>query len=147
MNGIMMLLGPFRFSLSTSAYESLTRDSKWSWQSIDRIGAMPMLQYTGPENDTISLSGKIMPGFFGGIEQVPRMRVLADQGKPLFLVDGRGLVHGNWVIESVSETGRFHYKDGVPRLIEFSMTLKKYSDGKGIVGVATKISKVISLFG
>jgi len=147
MIGTMIALGPFRFSLSSAAYDELSRSSKWDWKPVDRVGVMPALQYTGPQNDTITLSGRIIPGFTGGVEQLARMRALADIGKPLTLIDGTGRVHGVWVIESVEDTGTRHFKDGYPRMVTFNIGLKKYSDGLGILGLVTKASKILSLFG
>jgi phage protein U len=147
MLGILIALGPFRFALSTTAYDELSRSSKWDWKPVDRVGSMPALQFTGPQNDTITINGRIIPGFTGGVEQIARMRALADLGKPMPLIDGTGRLHGLWVIESVEETGSRHFKDGYPRMVTFDIGLKKYSDGAGIIGLATKVSKLISLFG
>lgn len=147
MLGILILLGPFKFSLSGAAYDELTRASKWDWKPIDRVGAMPALQFTGPQNDTITLNGRLFPPHTGGSEQLARMRALGDLGLPLPLVDGTGRVHGLWVIESVEDTGTKHFKDGYPRASTFTVGLKKYGDGSGLFGVATKASKVLSLFG
>jgi len=147
MIGTMIALGPFRFSLSGAAYDELSRSSKWDWKPVDRVGAMPALQYTGPQNDTITLSGRIIPGFTGGVEQLARMRALADLGWPLPLIDGTGRFHGLWVVESVEDTGSKHFKDGYPRMITFNVGLKKYGDGFGIIGQLAKASKILSLFG
>jgi phage protein U len=147
MTGTLIILGPFRFSVSSTSYDEMSRSSQWDWKQVDRVGVMPALQYTGPQNDTISLNGRLVPGFGGGIEQLARMRLIADMGKPLPLIDGTGRVHGLWVIESIEDTGSNHFKDGYPRLVRFSLTLKKYSDGSGLFGLASKASKLLSLFG
>jgi phage protein U len=147
MLGILIALGPFRFSLSGAAYDDLSRSSKWDWPAVDRVGSMPALQFTGPQNDSITLNGRIIPGHTGGIEQLARMRALADLGLPMPLIDGTGRVHGLWVIESVDDTGTRHFKDGYPRMVTFAVGLKKYSDGSGLFGFITKASKIISLFG
>ena len=147
MKGTLIILGPFRFSLGGAAYDSLSRKSGWDWKEVDRVGVMPALQYTGPRNDTIALEGRLIPGFTGGIEQLARMRLVADLGTPMPMVDGTGRVHGLWVIESVEDTGTKHFKDGYPRMVTFNVGLKKYGDGAGVLGVLTKASKLISLFG
>ena len=145
MFGILMLLGPFRFSLSTACYDELSRSSQWDWPEVPRVGAMPALQFTGPRNETMTMTGRIIPGFTGGVEQLAQMRLLAGFGRPWFLVDGMGRVHGNWVIESVSDSGTAHFKDGMPRIVQFEIALKKYDDGKGIFGLITKGSNILSL--
>lgn len=146
MFGTLIILGPFRFSLATACPDEITRSSAWDWKELDRIGETPQLQYTGPRAETITLRGRIIPGFTGGVEQLAQMRALAGLGKPLFMVDGIGRVHGNWVIESLTDTGTRHFKDGMPRMATFDLALKKYDDGAGILGTVTKASNLLSLF-
>ncbi len=147
MLGTLIILGPFRFALDSTAYDSLARKSSWDWKEVDRVGSMPALQYTGPRNDSITIEGRIIPGFTGGVEQMARMRMMGDLALPLPLIDGTGRIHGLWVIESVEDTGTKHFKDGYPRMVTFNIGLKKYGDGAGLFGIATKASKVLSLFG
>lgn len=145
MFGTLLLLGPFRFSLATAAYDELSRSSGYDWKEIERVGAGPALQYTGPKAETVTLRGRIIPGFTGGVEQVAQMRALAGLGQPLFMVDGMGRVHGNWVIESVADTGTAHFRDGYPRMVTFDLALKKYDDGTGVFGMVSKASNLLSL--
>jgi phage protein U len=147
MIGILMAFGPLRFSLTTAAYDQLTRTSRYDWKRIDRVGAMPALQFTGPQNDGITISGSLIPGFTGGAEHIEKMRAIAGTGLPMPLISGTGRVLGLWVIESVEETGTRHFKDGYPRVITFSLTLTKYSDGPGVFGLITKATQLLSLFG
>jgi phage protein U len=147
MFGTLIMLGPFRFSLDSAAYDELTTTTSYEWAEQPRIGEAPSLQFTGPAAEQKTLRGRIIPGFTGGVEQLARMRVMAEQGRPLFMVDGVGRVHGNWVITSIADTGTRHFKDGYPRMVTFDLALKKYDDGTGLFGVAGKLSKLISLFG
>lgn len=147
MKNTLLLLGPFRFAVGSAAYDQLTRSTSWDWKAVDRVGAMSALQYTGKPNDTISLDGRLTPPLTGGIEQLARMRVMADFARPLPLIDGTGRVHGMWVIESLDDTGTNHFRDGYPKLTTFSITLKKHSDGMGLIGGLTKLSRIVSLFG
>ena len=146
MFGTLLILGPFRFSLATAAFDELSRASGWEWAEQSVVGSAPVLQYTGPKAETITLRGRIIPGFTGGPEQVAQMRALAGLGRPLFLVDGMGRVHGNWVIENIADTGSRHFKDGMPRMLTFDVALKKYDTGTGIFGTITKASNLLSLF-
>ena len=145
MLGTLLILGPFRFSLATAAYDEFSRSSGYDWKEIERVGAAPALQFTGPKSEAINIRGRIIPGFTGGVEQVAQMRALAGLGRPLFLVDGMGRVHGNWVIEAVNDTGTPHFSDGMPRIVTFDLTLKKYDDGTGLFGLVTKASNLLSL--
>lgn len=146
MFGIQMLLGPFRFSCATAPYDETSRVSSWDWKEQELIGQAPVLQYTGPRAETLTLRGRIIPGTTGGVEQLAQMRALAGFGKPMILIDGMGRVYGNWVIEGIADTGTRHHKDGYPRLVIFDINLKKYDDGTGLVGMITKASNLVSLF-
>lgn len=62
---VMMALGTYRFSLGTAAYQGLTRAAAWRWPAQERLGAHPVLQYTGPGEQTIRLDGTIHPHYKG----------------------------------------------------------------------------------
>jgi len=65
--GVMMLLGNFRFSVSTTAYQTFAHSSAYRWQAQERYGQQPAMQYTGPGEESITPSGDIYPSFAGGI--------------------------------------------------------------------------------
>jgi len=129
---VMLALGDYRFSVDTAAYQSLQQSQTWGWVEQARVGGQPLLQLTGKALRSITMTGTIYPEYKGGFTQVSLMRKEADKGKPLTLlsmsetVDGSGLIVGDFVIMSISETHRVFRKDGSPRAIEFSIELKQY---------------------
>lgn len=128
MIGVMMMLGQFKFSLSTAAYQAFSRSSNFRWQACERFGQMPAFQYTGLGSDEITLSGDIYPSFAGDGKQIDWMRYYAGQGKPLMMVDGRGYVWGKWVILSIDEDREIFFSDGVARKQSFNMKISRYVD-------------------
>jgi len=127
---VMMALGPFRFGLDTAAYQTLTRSSEYRWESQERIGRHPAMQFIGEGHTTITLDGIILPLFRGGLSQIDRMRTMAEQGTPHFFVSDRGKVFGRFVILTVEETQTIFLPNGSPRKIEFALQLKSYgADG------------------
>ena len=44
---IMMMLGFYRFSLNTSAYQQFRRSISYRWQSQERLNNNPAMQYLG----------------------------------------------------------------------------------------------------
>ncbi|MBL0492682.1 phage tail protein [Aeromonas veronii] len=124
---VMMQLGAFQFSISTAAYQELTRRSEYRWASQDRFGKQPNLQYTGPASEAISLVGVIYPDYKGG-GQLDKMRQLAGGGQPLNLVGGAGQMMGRWVIESLEEKQGTFAAAGAPRKQEFTIALKRFPD-------------------
>lgn len=123
---VMMALGGFRFGVNRANYQNFTRAAQWRWQAQDRVGRRPALQFLGPGSDEITLEGVIYPHFKGGLRQVELMRLVADQGQPLIMVDGLGWVWDRWVIASVEERKALFMADGAPRRIGFSIGLLAY---------------------
>jgi phage protein U len=88
------------------------------------------MQFVGPGTDTITLEGTIYPHFKGGVSQVDSMRSQASTGEPLMLISGNGKAFGRWCITSISDTQTTFIKNGAPRKVTFSLTLKKYGEDK-----------------
>jgi phage protein U len=132
MSDVMMKLGAFTFRVDTAAYQQLTRATEYRWPGQERIGQANALQYTGPGADTITLTGVVYPQFRGGLSQIEDMRTEAAKGQPLLLVDGRGRIHGRWVIERVEETQDAFFIAGAPKRQRFTLQLRKYDDGAAV---------------
>lgn len=127
MTDVMMTLGPHVFAINTTAYDTFRRQSAWRWPKQDRIDKRPLRQFIGPDSQTITLSGFILPHFNkGGIDALDRLREAGDHGRPLLLVDGRGFVHGDWVVASLEETRSEFMANGQAKRIDFTVTLNDY---------------------
>jgi len=124
----MMALGTFVFSLPTLAYQQLQRSTSWRHASTERVGARAAHQFVGPGEETVELSGLIAPELTGTPASLDILRDLADEGRPLALVDGMGRVHGAFVITSLNETHTLFLQDGTPRRIEFQLSLRRVDD-------------------
>ncbi len=130
MTNVMMGLGSYRFSLSTAAYQELKRTNPYRWSAQNRIGQRPALQYIGPGQETIELSGDIYPLYKGGIGQLDKMRVVAGTGQPQILVDGLGNIWGKWCIEEIQETQTTFLPGGIPKKQSFTLRLSHYGEDK-----------------
>ncbi len=124
----MLALGPYRFAVSTAAYESLRRTSEYRWPAQERLGRAPARQFVGPGADSVTLSGVIYPHYAGGLSQIGKLRELAGRGVPLSLVDGRGMVWGRWCIERIEEGRTVFFANGDPQRVEFTMQLSAYGE-------------------
>lgn len=127
MNEIMMQLGSFQFGIQTAAYETLRRSTEYQWAEQKRFGKLDALQYVGPGQDKITLSGTVYPEFNGGTKQLEDMRAMAAQGRPLLMVSGLGDLMGRWVILAVGDTGSIFAQAGVARKQEFELELRLFS--------------------
>ncbi|MEG8233707.1 phage tail protein [Pseudomonas orientalis] len=135
---MMLSLGMFVFSLSTLAYQELQRQTNWRHASNSRVGTSPALQFVGRGEDTITLPGIILPELAGSVLSLDALRLMANTGKAWPMVEGSGRIYGLWVIESLSETKTVFFRDGTPRRIEFTLTLKRTDDDRiDLLGAAT----------
>lgn len=127
---MLATLGAFVFQLKTAPFDKLARSTNWRWAANNRVGRRPAYQHVGPGEDSITLSGALMPELTGGRANLDTLRWMADEGKAWPLIDGEGHIYGLWLIESLSETRSEMFKDGAARKIEFSLGLKKADDSK-----------------
>ena len=127
---MMMAMGLYIFSLKTAAYQQLQRQTAWRHPSNSRIGALPARQYLGKGDDTITLSGLIMPELTGERVSLDALRLMGDTGKAWPLVEGTGRIYGLWIIESLFETNTLYFQDGAPRRIDFTLTLQRVDDSQ-----------------
>ncbi|MEX5559126.1 phage tail protein [Pseudomonas rhodesiae] len=135
---MMLSLGMFVFNLSTLAYQELQRQTNWRHASNSRVGISPALQFVGRGEDTITLPGIILPELAGSVLSLDALRLMANTGKAWPMVEGTGRIYGLWVIESLSETKTVFFRDGTPRRIEFTVTLKRTDDDRiDLLGAAT----------
>ena len=130
MSEVMMKLGKYKFSLPTAAYQNLRRVNEWRWSSQARLGATPAQQYLGPGEETIDLDGGIYPHWQGGLGQIDAMKAEANKGEPLHLVDGLGFIWGKYCIKRISESQSAFLANGLPRKIEFEMSLVAYGEDR-----------------
>jgi hypothetical protein len=94
------------------------------------VGALPARQFVGKGDDTITVSGLIVPEISGQQLSLDALRLMGDSGKAWPLVEGTGRIYGLWVIENVQQTSTLFFKDGAPRRIEFSITLQRVDDSQ-----------------
>lgn len=122
---MMMALGMFVFELRTVPFQELERMSEWRHAANSRLGQRPRRQFLGAGDDSITLSGELRPEITGGSLSLDALRVMADTGKAWVLVAGTGRIYGLFIIESVKESNSDFLRDGTPRKINFSLSLKR----------------------
>jgi hypothetical protein len=124
----MLAIGQFAFGMNTLAYQTLARQTTWRHPTNSRVGARPRSQYVGPDADTITLSGLLVPEFAGNAMSLDELRTMGDSGSSWPLVSGTGAVLGQFVLLNVQETQTLFLPEGVPRRIEFSLELRRTDD-------------------
>jgi len=121
----MLCLGLFVFSLDTLSYQELQRRTAWKHPTQSLVGARDASQFLGVGEDTITLSGSMVPEFAGDVASLDELRRMGNTGNAWVLVEGTGTVYGAYVITDLQETKSMFYVDGTPRKIEFTLSLRR----------------------
>ncbi|MDF7786470.1 phage tail protein [Pantoea stewartii] len=128
---MMMTLGLFVFMLETVPYQELQLQRSWRFPSNSRVGFRPALQFAGPDTDTLTLSGVLLPELTGGRLSLYALEQIAELGRAWPLIEGSGTIYGMYVIESLSQTKAEFFSNGACRRIEFTLTLKRADESLG----------------
>lgn len=125
---MLMSLGQFVFQINTAPFDSFKRQNAWRWPSNSRTTSTNAHQYTGKDEESIELSGTLMPEISGGVSNLQQLRDMADQGDPHLLISGTGHIYGYYIIVNLSEERSYFLADGTAQRIDFSLQLKRYDD-------------------
>ncbi|MGN4063847.1 phage tail protein [Burkholderia gladioli] len=137
---MMMALGLFVFSLSTLPYQELKRRRGWRFASNNRVGKKPARQYVGEDDETISLSGVLLPELTGGDMSLAVIEAMAGQHTAWPLIEGTGHIYGMFTIDNIDTTRTLFFDDGTARRIEFTIALTR-NDDLDMLGIVTDAIK------
>ena len=121
----MMCYGLFVFSLKTLPFQQMDENKEWRYPINPRVNERSALQFTGYDNETISLSGVLYPEVTGGRLSLALLERMSDLGTAWPLIEGSGIILGFFVMTNLKKTKTEFFKDGVPRKIEFTISLTK----------------------
>ncbi|MBS9308391.1 phage tail protein [Escherichia coli] len=127
---MMMVLGLYVFMLRTVPYQELQYQRSWRHAANSRVNRRPSTQFLGPDNDSLTLSGVLLPEVTGGRLSLLALELMAEQGKAWPLIEGSGTIYGMFVIESLSQTNTEFFAGGMPRRIELTITLKRVDESQ-----------------
>ncbi|WP_395463388.1 phage tail protein [Wolbachia endosymbiont of Cantharis cryptica] len=115
----MLSLGPYKFAPISLKYSKENR-----WSVIESIGKTPSLQNIGQGAENIDLEGVIYLHNSGNLSQLNSVK---EAEKPHTLVDSMGNVLGQFVITRFEEKQTSFFPCGLPKKVEFNLSLKRYS--------------------
>ncbi|WP_353571122.1 phage tail protein [Candidatus Albibeggiatoa sp. nov. BB20] len=123
---VQVIWGGYPFGTSTTALAKLDHSTSYRHPSQGRIGRPVALQFVGKGDDSITLTGDYYPAISGRANLMEIVRLIANQGKPHYLIDGMGMIYGKYVCTSVKDGKESLMDDGRPQKISFTVQLKKY---------------------
>ncbi|MBI0060312.1 hypothetical protein B6D17_04130 [Gilliamella apis] len=122
---MMMCYGFFVFCLKTLPYKNMRINKSWNWASNNRVNKRSALQFTGPNNETISLSGSVYSEITHGRVSLEVLERMAYLSIPMPLIEGDGVPLGFFVLNSVEKTYTELNRHGSPLKIDFTINLTK----------------------
>ncbi|MEJ7933642.1 phage tail protein [Sphingobium sp. AN558] len=125
---MLMALGMFIFDVSTLAHDEMQRKAQWTHARSARVGARDATQFVGPGEETVGLSGTVYSEITDGAVSIDVLRAMASTGEAFPLLDGTGIVFGNFVIEAIDERHAYVMADGRARRIDFGIDLLRVDD-------------------
>ncbi len=134
----MMAYGLFIFQMETLPYQDFKQRYGWRWASNSRVGPRLAYQYIGKDEESITLSGVLLPELTGGDLSLALLRLMGDQAKAWPLLEGTGAMYGFFIMESMEVTRSEFFSDGKARRLEFTITLKRIDNSlMELLGIAT----------
>lgn len=125
---MMMVLGLYVFMLRTVPFQELQYQRSWRHSTNNRNNHRATTQYLGLDNETITPLGFLLSEITGGRLSLLALEQIAELGKSWPFIEGCGTIYGLFVIESLSQTKTEFFESGMPRRIEFILTLKRVGE-------------------
>lgn len=127
----LLQLGSHQFEVLPLTYQRLQQQVEFRWPALERLGREPALQYLGPGEKRITISGLLFPEAIGGWDKFRAFERTASAGEPMMMVLGTGHVFGRVVITSIGETHEHIGYAGLPRKLEFDIEVARYGGDYG----------------
>ncbi|MCI1680022.1 MAG: phage tail protein [Ewingella americana] len=125
---MLMTLGLMVFERQTLPFQTQKQTTNYRWAKNSRVGLRPSMQFIGLGDETITLTGNLMPSRTGGMLSLLALRTMADGGYAWPLIGGNGWIYGMYVVTDVTNTNTELTSDGTPRKINFEITLKRIDE-------------------
>lgn len=124
-NRELLSLGMFVFGMDTMAYNELERRMDWRHAKSERFGARDAAQYVGPGEDTVTLSGQLVPEIAGNYASIDRLVEMAGSADSWPLIDGKGAIWGEYRILAIDQRQRNIMAGGFARATDFAVDLER----------------------
>lgn len=122
----LLTLGMFIFGMDTLAYSEFDRRIDWRHASSERHGQRNAYQYIGAGQDVITLGGLLVPEIQGSYGDLARLIEMADTGDHWPLVNGNGIVLGEYFIVNIEQSHKIILAGGIPRMVDFIIDLERH---------------------
>lgn len=142
---MLYLLGAVTIDTKPFSIDTMERESGVSVASKPVIGGRERKEFTGEGEDTITLSGQILPMRIGGLSELETLHEMRRKGQRFPLMRGDGFRFGWYYIAEIAESHSELARNGVGHVVSHRIVLNQTEeeggDGQQI------ISSLLGLFG
>lgn len=126
-----------RPGVASPGFNTLERDTNFSWTSQPRLSAEPAMQFTGPGQDLIQIEGRLFPRLFGGLKTLDALREVGNAGLRVmfaryYILDNPqqyvGEMVGKYVLTRLRRRDMKIGGDGIPIHLDFSLEMSRYGN-------------------
>lgn len=122
---MLFQLGGLQFSTTGLGPHEVTHDAAADYAEKDVIGVLKPAEFVGEGDDEVQLTCCLPSPEFGGLNEIAILDQMRAGGQPQILVRGDGYSLGWRRITKMREKHRKLDQDGIGKVIEFDLTLKK----------------------
>ena len=151
---MLMKLGPVKFEIYPVSIHGYDHSHETPFAEKAIVGGPVALEWVGEGSETWTLSAKLYPAKFGGLDALTTLYQARLSGRPQYLVRGDGKAMGWVVVTRVTEKSTYLDAGGVGQVIEVDIGVTrsgKPSDGSffsvmggAAAGVTGFISSAVS---
>lgn len=131
--------GLFVFDTTTLLPDDINRHRDWRHPTAERFGAIDSSQFTGPGEEQIRFTGRLIPELAGSFSSIDTLAAMADAGEAHPLIRGDGKIFGNYVITALDEQMGAIIQGGLPRVVGFSIEMRRVPDTTDALGSDTLV--------
>jgi phage protein U len=141
---MLYMIGSVQIDTYPFSIDSLSRKTAADIALKPLLNGRKSVEFMGPGDDVLTLSGKILPVVHGGRADLEKVRGHIESGTKLPVMQGNGVRLGMFVIKSLDETHQELLMDGTPFVIRHRMELLKVDEDAAASQAA--LPDILSLF-
>lgn len=142
---MLFMIGSVQVDVRPFNVDQVTRSAAADLAEKATLSGRKPIEFMGPGEDTLTLSGQLLPSKLGGLNELETVRSLMEQGAVLPVMRGDGSRLGSYMITRLREAHRDLLRDGVGFTIRHTITLKRVPDEGGQGGRQT-VPALLNLF-
>ncbi|WP_336801818.1 phage tail protein [Kaistia sp. MMO-174] len=122
---MLAILGGVVFEIAPVNLTAMDRSTEARYAEKPILGRRPALEFIGDGAETFGLTVKILPYEFGGLDGLTNLAAMRQSGIAQYFMRGDGVPMGWFVVEKVGEKSSYLGAQGVGRVIDVDIAIKR----------------------